>query len=173
MTTAPLLADSFTTPLGPMVALLNEAGALVRLDFCDSPVDLTSGRWRDQPVRRDAKAIRTVAEQVSDYFAGQRQEFELSLAPEGNSFQHKVWHLLQQIPYGETRSYGELARQLDMTNGSRAVGRANGLNPIAIIVPCHRVIGADGKLTGYAGGLHRKAALLEREGALGQQSFLY
>tara|TARA_B100000676_G_scaffold309729_1_gene374139 strand:+ start:2010 stop:2531 length:522 start_codon:yes stop_codon:yes gene_type:complete len=173
MTTAPLLAGSFPTPLGPMVALLNEAGALARLDFCDGPVDLQSGRWRDQPVRPDPNAIRQVSEQISDYFAGHLREFKLSLAPVGNTFQQQVWQLLQQIPYGETRSYGELARQLDMTHGARAVGRANGLNPIAVVIPCHRVIGADGKLTGYAGGLHRKAALLELEAARGQASFLY
>ncbi|GAB3265869.1 methylated-DNA--[protein]-cysteine S-methyltransferase [Arthrobacter pigmenti] len=105
----------------------------------------------------------TVTEQLDEYFAGQRREFSLTLAPEGSPFQRSVWQLLAGIPYGQTRTYGELADQLGDRHVIRAVGSANARNPISIIVPCHRVIGADGSLTGYAGGLERKKFLLELE----------
>jgi methylated-DNA-[protein]-cysteine S-methyltransferase len=101
--------------------------------------------------------------QLAAYFAGRLTAFDLPLALHGTEFQRRVWQALQTIPYGTTTTYGQLARQLGMPNGSRAVGLANGRNPIAIIVPCHRVIGADGTLTGYGGGLPRKAALLDFE----------
>ncbi len=101
--------------------------------------------------------------QLAEYFAGTRRDFDLPLAPNGTDFQRKVWVELQNIPYGVTLSYGELARQIGSPGAARAVGLANGRNPISIIVPCHRVVGANGKLTGYGGGLPRKAALLELE----------
>ncbi len=101
--------------------------------------------------------------QLSEYFEGKRKVFSLDLDPIGTKFQRKVWNALQTIPFGETRSYGELAKQIGMPSASRAVGAANGRNPISIIVPCHRVIGASGKLTGFAGGLKVKAQLLELE----------
>jgi methylated-DNA-[protein]-cysteine S-methyltransferase len=101
--------------------------------------------------------------QLEEYFAGERTEFTLPLAPRGDEFQQKVWALLREIPYGQTRSYGDLARRLGDVNLSQAVGWANGRNPISIIVPCHRVIGADGSLVGYAGGLDRKRFLLALE----------
>ncbi len=104
-----------------------------------------------------------VANQLRQYFVGERQTFELPLAAAGTSFQQQVWQQLGQIPFGDTQSYGELAQRLGNKNAMRAVGAANGRNPIAIIVPCHRVIGADGKLTGYAGGLDRKIWLLQHE----------
>jgi len=104
------------------------------------------------------------ARQLKEYFAGKRREFELPLRMEGTEFQQRVWRELTKIPFGETRSYGQLAKRLDNPNGSRAVGLANGRNPIAIIVPCHRVIGADGSLTGFGGGLDRKEWLLTHEG---------
>lgn len=102
-------------------------------------------------------------EQLTDYFAGQRQRFSLVLNPHGTNFQKQVWQALQQIPYGETVSYATLAHRLGKPGASRAVGAANGRNPIAIIVPCHRVVAASGKLTGYAGGLERKQWLLQHE----------
>lgn len=102
-------------------------------------------------------------EQLNEYFDGRRRQFSLPLAPEGSLFQKRVWQLLTEIPYGRTRTYGELADQLGDRKVIRAVGSANGRNPISIIVPCHRVIGADGSLTGYAGGLERKKFLLELE----------
>ena len=103
------------------------------------------------------------AEQLAAYFAGDRREFDLPLRPAGTAFQHAVWDALRHIPYGETIGYGELAQRLGRPRAARAVGLANGTNPIAIVVPCHRVIGASGKLTGYGGGLERKRTLLELE----------
>jgi methylated-DNA-[protein]-cysteine S-methyltransferase len=104
------------------------------------------------------------ARQLKEYFAGKRREFDLPLRMEGTEFQQRVWRELTKIPFGETRSYGQLAKRLNNPNGSRAVGLANGRNPIAVIVPCHRVIGADGSLTGFGGGLDRKEWLLTHEG---------
>ncbi|MFD1859783.1 methylated-DNA--[protein]-cysteine S-methyltransferase [Aeromicrobium camelliae] len=102
--------------------------------------------------------------QLREYFAGERREFDLPLANDGTEFQQKVWNALRSIPYGQTATYGEIAARLGYTPGiSRAVGAANGANPIPIVVPCHRVIGADGTLTGYAGGVERKRVLLELE----------
>ena len=103
--------------------------------------------------------------QLAEYFAGARTVFDLPLAPRGEPFRQRVWSLLRQIPYGETRSYGQLARELGDPALAQAVGSANGRNPLSVIVPCHRVVGADGSLTGYAGGLERKRFLLELEGA--------
>jgi methylated-DNA-[protein]-cysteine S-methyltransferase len=111
-----------------------------------------------------------VVTQLEEYFSGQRRDFDLELAPQGTEFQLRVWNELTRIPYGTTISYGELARRLGNPDASRAVGTANGANPIPIVVPCHRVIGADGSLTGFGGGLKAKAALLELEGALPQGS---
>lgn len=101
--------------------------------------------------------------QLHEYFAGERREFDLPLAPPGGEFSQRVWAELRKIPYGETITYGEQARRLGIRSAARAVGTANGQNPLAVIVPCHRVIGANGKLTGYAGGLERKRLLLELE----------
>lgn len=101
--------------------------------------------------------------QLGEYFAGRRQEFELQLDMRGTSFQKSVWEALLGIPFGETRSYGQIARQLGNPNATRAVGAANGQNPIPIVVPCHRVIGSNGKLTGFGGGMENKALLLNLE----------
>jgi len=116
------------------------------------------------PVAR--RIVADAVTQLQEYFAEARRHFELPLAPHGTDFQRAVWAALRTIEFGETRSYGELARALDSPGASRAVGAANGKNPIAIIVPCHRVIGADGRLTGYAGGLDKKRLLLRLEGHL-------
>lgn len=102
-------------------------------------------------------------EQLEEYFRGERTKFELSIAPRGSAFQLSVWNLLRQIPYGETRSYGQLARELGNVSLAREVGGANARNPLSVIVPCHRVVGADGRLVGYAGGLERKRFLLDLE----------
>jgi methylated-DNA-[protein]-cysteine S-methyltransferase len=104
------------------------------------------------------------ARQLREYFAGDRKAFDLPLDPHGTEFQKKVWLALREIPFGQTRSYGEIARRIGMPSASRAVGAANGKNPIPIIVPCHRVIGANGTLTGFGGGLENKALLLALEG---------
>lgn len=114
----------------------------------------------------DTSPFRATIEQLQKYFAGELRDFDLPLAPLGTPFQLTVWNALQRIPYGETTSYGQLARRLDRPNASRAVGLANGANPIAIIIPCHRVIGAGGKLTGFGGGLDIKQRLLDLERGL-------
>ncbi len=111
----------------------------------------------------DCSVINTASEQLSQYFSGALSAFDLPLKPAGTPFQLSVWRALLNIPYGETISYGQLAERLDNPKAVRAVGLANGKNPISIVVPCHRVIGANGKLVGYGGGLNRKAALLHLE----------
>lgn len=121
------------------------------------------GPASDELGARDDDGIVAVRRQLNEYFAGERTVFDLALAPQGNAFQLRVWELLRAIPYGQTRSYGELARELGDGSLAQAVGAANARNPLSIIVPCHRVIAADGGLTGYAGGLERKRFLLELE----------
>jgi methylated-DNA-[protein]-cysteine S-methyltransferase len=113
--------------------------------------------------RRDDDALARVRIQLDEYFAGERTSFELQLALDGSAFQRTVWHALTEIPYGQTISYGELARRIGRPDLARAVGTANGQNPIAVIVPCHRVIGSNGKLVGYGGGLDNKRLLLDLE----------
>ena len=113
--------------------------------------------------RRDAARFDEARSQFADWFAGTRHRFELALAPRGTPFQLRVWKALTSIAYGETISYAELARRIDQPTASRAVGLANGANPLSIIVPCHRVIGANGSLTGYGGGLEAKRFLLDHE----------
>ena len=115
---------------------------------------------------RDDDALAPAATQLAEYFAGERTRFELALAPQGTPFQQKVWLALRDIQYGRTTTYGAIAAELGQPTASRAVGLANGRNPIAIIVPCHRVIGADGTLTGYAGGMDRKRHLLDLESGI-------
>jgi methylated-DNA-[protein]-cysteine S-methyltransferase len=112
---------------------------------------------------RTTRVLETAAAQLAEYFAGRRRTFDLPLAPRGTGFQQRVWRALSAIPYGETRSYGAIAASIGRPAASRAVGAANGKNPIWIIVPCHRVIGASGHLTGYAGGIAVKRWLLEHE----------
>ncbi len=111
------------------------------------------------------KQFDDVCLQLDEYFAGRRKSFDLRLAPQGTVFQQQVWKALQDIPYGQTSYYSRLAEQIGNPKAVRAVGTANGANPISVIIPCHRVIGRDGSLTGYAGGLQRKAQLLTLEGA--------
>jgi methylated-DNA-[protein]-cysteine S-methyltransferase len=146
------------SPLGELT-LVGDGSAVVGLYFDNHrrrPDLETFGRRVDAEFAEPAR-------QLSEYFAGRRTEFELALAPRGDDFDRRVWDLLTTIPYGETRSYRDLARQLGDTGLAQAVGAANGRNPLSVIVPCHRVVGADGSLTGYAGGLHRKRFLLELE----------
>ncbi len=118
--------------------------------------------------RHDAQTFRAVVEQLDAYFSGELRTFDLSLAPRGTDFQRTVWRALPDIEFGTTTTYGELARRIGSPNAPRAVGLANGHNPIGIIVPCHRVIGANGSLTGYGGGIERKRWLLAHEA---QQSY--
>ena len=147
-------------PVGRLL-LAGTAQALTRVHFQAGPRPLRpADEWR-----RAAGPFVRVQAQLLEYFSGARRRFELPLAPRGTPFQLRVWRALCAIPYGETLSYGELARGLGLVGGARAVGWANGANPLPIVVPCHRVIGADGTLTGFGGGLHIKRSLLALEGA--------
>ena len=148
------------TPVGRLL-LAGDAGALRRVHFQSGPRPLRPPpEWRE-----DGAPFARALAQLGEYFGGTRRFFRLRLAPEGTAFQLTVWQALQRIPYGQTVSYVELARRLGNARGARAVGLANGANPLPIIVPCHRVIGADGSLTGFGGGLSIKRALLSLEGA--------
>jgi O-6-methylguanine DNA methyltransferase len=112
---------------------------------------------------KETKLLKEAIKQLNEYFEGKRSSFNLQLAPEGTEFQKKVWNALREIPFGETKSYGEIARIIGNEKASRAVGMANNKNPIMIVIPCHRVIGANGKLVGYAGGIEVKEMLLNLE----------
>jgi methylated-DNA-[protein]-cysteine S-methyltransferase len=146
------------SPLGDLLATRDDGG----ITGLDLPRSRYPRRIRDEWQRDDA-AFDDIRGQLGDYFAGTRQEFDLPLNAGGNSFQTLVWQALMGIPYGETTSYGKIAASIGHPDGARAVGVANGQNPIPIIVPCHRVIGADGSLTGYGGGLDAKRWLLDHE----------
>jgi methylated-DNA-[protein]-cysteine S-methyltransferase len=146
------------SPIGPLRLVADDEG-LRRLEFRKGPsFEAAPDGWRE-----DARALAKVARQVEEYFAGRRKHFDLDLAPEGTEFQKRVWERLLEIPYGETISYGTLATRIGNPKASRAVGLANGSNPIAIVIPCHRVIGSNGTLTGYGGGLPIKEKLLSLE----------
>lgn len=127
----------------------------------------------DPSLRRDAAPFTQIVEQLEAYFAGERTTFDVPLAPHGTAFQQRVWAQLRRIEYGKTQSYRDVAEAIGAPKAMRAVGLANGRNPISIVVPCHRVVGANGALTGYGGGLHNKQLLLELEQRVaGQQSLL-
>jgi methylated-DNA-[protein]-cysteine S-methyltransferase len=145
------------SPIGPL-ALAGRGGVLTNLRMLNQTYEPNRADWVP-----DDGAFPEAIEQLQAYFAGKRTDFELELSLAGSEFQRRVWDALLTIPYGETRSYGQIAEQIGATGAARAVGLANGHNPIAIIVPCHRVIGASGSLTGYGGGLDRKRSLLEME----------
>ena len=150
--------DFFDSPIGPLVvASERDALTFLLLPKQGKPAHVAPG-WRRAPQR-----LREVRAQLAAYFAGKLLTFDMPLAPQGTPFQQSVWHQLRQIPYGDTASYIELARRLGNPSAMRAVGAANGANPIAIIVPCHRVIGHDGKLVGFGGGLPAKRWLLDHE----------
>ena len=148
------------TPFATFAAWVDERGRLVRFNLSAKGAERV-----DRAALHDERAIDEVRRQVNEYCAGERTEFDLELAPDGTEFQRAVWDALLTIPYGETRSYGEIARAIGQPQAARGVGAANHANPIALIVPCHRVIGADGSLTGYGGGLPLKRALLAHEAA--------
>lgn len=152
------------SPLGPLFLAGDENGLQLLLMELDSRPWRIGEHWRPAGGELD-----DACRQLDEYFAGQRRRFELRLAPRGTAFQLAVWQALQCIPYGHTCSYSELAGQIGRPQAVRAVGAANGANPLSIVVPCHRVIGRNGSLTGYAGGLPRKQLLLQLEGALQPQ----
>ncbi|HEY1509558.1 MAG TPA: methylated-DNA--[protein]-cysteine S-methyltransferase [Solirubrobacteraceae bacterium] len=153
-----LIYTTMDSPIGKLL-LVGDGQALHRLQMQEGrrPVPIDPS-WE----RRD-DAFEDVRAQLQDYFDGRRHEFDVPLALDGNPFERRVWDALCGIPYGETVSYGQIAREIDAPTAARAVGLANGRNPVAVIVPCHRVIGADGSLTGYGGGLERKRLLLDLE----------
>lgn len=146
------------SPVGALILVADDEG-LRRIDF----VHGRHPAQRDPSWQEDSAAFDEIVSQLKAYFSGNLHQFTLPLAPEGTEFQQKVWKNLCNIPYGETISYGQLARRIGNPNASRAVGLANGSNPIPIIIPCHRVVGSNGKLTGYGGGLPIKEKLLALE----------
>ena len=157
------------TDLGLVQAAFDAEEAVIYLGFADhefrAPLLAKLARL-DPNLHPDAIAIARLQEQLDAYARGQLQAFDIPFRLHGSPFEQRVWAALQRIPFGETCSYGQLARELGDGNLSRAVGRANGANPVSILVPCHRVIGANGTLTGYAGGLAMKERLLRLEGSL-------
>ena len=150
--------NTVASPVGRLT-LVGQGDDLVGLYF---DKDALAAKVRAASTRDDRR-LRPAVEQLEEYFAGTRTQFDLSLVPSGTAFQKKVWGALVRIPFGATASYGEIARAVGRPDASRAVGGANHRNPIAIIIPCHRVIGADGSMTGYGGGLPRKHLLLDLE----------
>jgi methylated-DNA-[protein]-cysteine S-methyltransferase len=148
------------SPLGELT-IVAEQGHLVGLYF--------SHHWcmpeRETLGTHAGAGFEEVRRQLGEYFAGRRRQFELPLDPHGDEQQHRVWNLVRQVPYGQTSTYGDLAAALDDGTSAQAVGAAVGRNPLSILVPCHRIVGRDGKLTGYAGGLRRKRMLLDLEEA--------
>ena len=148
---------TFETPLGAM-ALESSGGATLRHGRRGEPLAPSTGS--PSSLLEEGRA------QLLDYLAQKRRAFDLPLCPQGTAFQRRVWEALCRIPWGETRTYGQLAQSIGAPKAARAVGQANHRNPIPIFIPCHRVIGADGTLTGYAGGLHFKQLLLQLEGIL-------
>jgi methylated-DNA-[protein]-cysteine S-methyltransferase len=165
MTTEELRWGPVETRFGLMGAWVDARGRLVKFWL-----NLKRASKFELAFARDEKAVANVAREVKEYCDGTRRDFTLELAPAGTEFQKSVWDELVKIPYGTTTSYGALAKKLGHPNGARAVGYANGSNPIGLIVPCHRVIGSDGSLTGYGGGLPLKRALLAFEAENAERS---
>ena len=163
-----MLCRRIDSPVGPLMLAADDTG-LRHIEFRDNrhPADRADWHGGDSDVLRDAEA------QLREYFEGRRREFDLPLAPHGTDFQLQVWRELARIPFGATISYAQLAQRIGNPTGTRAVGAANGRNPLPIVLPCHRVIGADGGLTGFGGGLPTKDFLLRLEGALPEQSGLF
>ncbi len=150
---------TYESPIGPLL-IAGDAQAVTQISFPQNGKAVRPrAEWTESSKGPVGEAIR----QLKEYFAGKRQDFDLPLAPEGTAFQRSVWRALQEIPYAETISYGELAKRVGNPKASRAVGSANGKNPLPIVIPCHRVIAAGGKLGGFGGGLPTKVALLELE----------
>lgn len=156
-----MISAIYQSPVGPLT-LISDGVALAHLEF-DNP------RYPYEPAPSGADAVLDQARrELDEYFNAKRTQFSVAVAPRGTAFQRQCWAALQQIPYGATRSYGQQAQLIGSPKAMRAVGLANGRNPISIIIPCHRVIGANGSLTGYGGGMERKQFLLDLEQGAGQ-----
>lgn len=155
-----LATTLFPSPVGILTLVASDAGLVAVLWEEDDPARVKLAATQ---VDEDHPVLRQTAAQLADYFAGARQQFDLPLDFRGTAFQQRVWAALLAIPFGETRSYGAIASAIDQPTASRAVGAANGRNPISIIAPCHRVVGSNGALTGFAGGLATKTWLIDHE----------
>jgi len=155
-----LLFSHFQSPVGRLKLVAGEVGLVAILWEEEDPNRVRLGAMVEQP---DHAVLAETSRQLGDYFTGRRQRFTVKLDFRGTEFQKQVWSALLAIPFGETRSYGQIAQELGRPSASRAVGAANGRNPISIIAPCHRVVGANGSLTGFAGGLAAKTYLLDHE----------
>lgn len=152
--------DYLETPHGRMLLVANDAGLSGVYFVGQKHYPRPDGTWK-----RDAQALRQAKRELQEYFAGKRKSFDVALAPEGTAFQRAVWRQIARVSCGETITYAELARRAGRPGAARAAGAATGRNPVGVIVPCHRIVGSNGSLTGYAGGLPRKKALLALEGA--------
>jgi methylated-DNA-[protein]-cysteine S-methyltransferase len=162
----PFWRTTLDTPIGPL-GLTATPDGLAEIRFAGYAPAAPRGLGERDP----GGVLDAARAQLDEYFGGTRTSFDLPLAPSGSTFELSVWELLRAIPPGQTASYGDLARKLGDPTLARAVGRANGQNPLPIVVPCHRVIGADGSLVGFGGGIERKRWLLEHEGALARSAF--
>ena len=152
----------YESPLGPMFATA-EADGITHIEFVGAKyAPAARADWVEDP---DAPDLAACGTQLAEYFAGKRTEFDLPLAPQGSEFQQRVWREIARVPYGKTISYGELAARAGAPGQARAAGAATGRNPVSLVIPCHRIVGSDGSLTGYAGGVERKAKLLDIEHA--------
>lgn len=169
--------DRFSSPIGPLAIARDEEGKLVRLEF-DAPAALTEFRTTlaaigDVTLEASAKECAPVRTQLEEYFGRERKRFDLPLRLIGTEFQQRVWRELIRIPYGRTRSYAEIAERIGSARAFRAVGQANHHNPCPLVIPCHRVVGADGSLTGFGGGIPVKRALLDLEQGVGTMDELF
>ncbi|CAN5709615.1 methylated-DNA--[protein]-cysteine S-methyltransferase [soil metagenome] len=166
--------DTVETPAGPLTFAVNEEGALVRAHFEESKndADIEDELLADgyESFVQDSSRTSRLRQEISEYYSGERREFTVELAASGTPWQRKVWEALRSIPFGETRSYSQVADMIGSPGAARAVGGANGCNRVPLVVPCHRVIAADGSLGGFNGGLHLKEKLLEHERRTADQS---
>ncbi len=158
-----LFRSMLDTPVGSVQLAVNDAGVLIEILL---PNRQPKASYSEALPPAAARGMTAARQQLREYFRGARRAFDLPLEPGGSPFEQQVWTKLLDVPYGAVTSYGAIATELGLVNGARAIGRANGSNPIPIVIPCHRVIGSDGSLTGYGGGLPLKRALLELEGAI-------
>ena len=163
-----ILCRRIDSPIGPLMLAADDAG-LRHIEFRDNRHPANRADWHGG----DSEILQASEAQLAEYFAGTRTSFDLPLAPQGTAFQLQVWHELARIPFGATISYAQLAQRIGNPSGTRAVGAANGRNPLPIVLPCHRVIGADGSMTGFGGGLPTKEFLLRLEGALPETGDLF
>lgn len=161
--------ETIESPAGPLTFVVNDEGALLWLKFTEGEYERTVEQELEREgleIERDRMLTARAGGQLREYYAGTRRTFDLPLAFAGSEWQKAVWRTLTSIPYGETRTYGEIAAMVGRPKSARAVGKANATNRLPLVVPCHRVIGVNGSLTGFAGGIHLKTRLLEHEAGM-------